>query len=101
MGSRDQPFAEYCVVSMTHSADLGVQVGKTGHEALQQLSHGLCTIARDAVHLVTWTGEGSDCRLDIVPVFRLGVLIDDCLAAVAKAGDVVDSCHYGASWMPR
>ena len=37
----------------------------------------------------------SDSRLDVVPVFRLGVLTDDCLAALAKAGDVVDRCHFG------
>jgi hypothetical protein len=39
--------------------------------------------------------EGSDGRLDVVPVFRLGVLTDDCLAALAEAGDVVYRCHYG------
>jgi hypothetical protein len=47
------------------------------------------------VELVTWVVEGIDCRLDVVPVFRVGVLIDDCLAALAKAGDVVDRCQYG------
>jgi hypothetical protein len=33
-------------------------------------------------------------RLDVVPVF-LGVLLDDRLAALAKARDVVGRCHFG------
>ena len=75
--------------------------GNAVHQALQQLSNGRLTVARVAVHLVTWTVEGSDCRLDVVPVLRLGVLLDDCLAALAEAGDVVDALSFWASSMPR
>jgi hypothetical protein len=83
---RDKPFDDYGVVGMAHLADLGVQIGKAVHHASQQLSNGRLTVARVAVELVTWMVEGSDCRLNVVPVFRVGVLIDDCLAALAKAG---------------
>jgi hypothetical protein len=95
LGSCDKPFDDYGVVGIAQLDRIDVQIGKAVHKALEQLSNGLLTVARVAVHLVTRTVEGSYCRLDVVPVFRLGVLIDDCLAAQAKAGDVVDRCHYG------
>src|ERR1700757_2562561 len=95
MCSRDKPFAEYGVVGMAQLAYVDVQIGKGAHEALQQLSNGLLAVAGFAVHLVTRLMEGGDCRLDVVAVFRLGVLIDDCLTALAKAGDVVDRRHFG------
>src|ERR1700740_3860827 len=101
MCSRDKPFAEYGVVGMPQFAYVDVQMGKGAHEALQQLSNGLLAVAGFAVHLVTRLVEGSDCRLDVVAIFRLGVLSDDCLAALAQAGDVFDRCHYGASSMSR
>src|SRR5262245_34623978 len=93
MGSGDKRFAEYGIVGMPHLAEFGVQIGKAVHQALQQLSNGLLTVARVAVNFVTWMMEGSDCRLDVVAVFPLDVLIHDCLATLAKAGDVVDRCH--------
>ena len=95
MGSRDNRFAEYGIVGMAHLADVGVEIGKGVHNALQQLSNGLFPVAGDAVELVTRTVEGSDGRLDVVPVFRLGVLTDDCLAALAKGGDVATASSSG------
>jgi hypothetical protein len=95
VGSRHKPFDEYAVVQMAQPGGFDMEIGKAVHKALQQLSNGLPTVARVAVELVTWMVEGSDSRLDVVPVFRLGVLTDDCLAALAKAGDVVGRCHSG------
>jgi hypothetical protein len=80
---------------MAHLADIGVEIGKAVHKALQQLSNGLRAVDRFAVELVTRMVEGGDGRLDVVPVFRLGVLTDDRLAALAEAGDVVNRCRYG------
>jgi hypothetical protein len=63
--------------------------------------HGIVsslTVARVAVYLVTWMVDG-DCHLDAVPIFRVGVLMDNRLAAVAKAGDVVDRRHNGPPWL--
>jgi hypothetical protein len=48
---------------------------------LQQLPNGRLTVTRFAVELVARLVKGGDYRLDVVPVFGLGVLLDDCLAA--------------------
>ena len=62
---------------------------------MQQLSNGLGTVARGAVELVTGMVEGGDGCLDVVPVFRLGVLFDNRLAALAQAGDVSTAVMMG------
>src|SRR5262249_26047373 len=95
VGSRHDPLDEYAVVHVAQPGDFEMRIGNAVHKAVQQLSNGLLTVARVAVELVTWLVEGIDCRLDVVPVLRVGVLLDDCLAALAKAGDVVDRCQYG------
>src|SRR5262245_58650534 len=95
VGSRNDPLDEYAVVHMTQPGGFDMEVGKAVHKALQQFSNGRLTVAWVAVELVTWMVEGSDGRLDVMPVFCVGVLADDCLAALAKAGDVVDRCHHG------
>src|SRR6185437_859027 len=96
VGSRHKPFDEYAVVQMAQPGGFDMEIGKAVHKALQQLSNGLPTVARVTFHHPRYEFNGqSDSRLDVVPVFRLGVLTDDCLAALAKAGDVVDRCHFG------
>src|SRR5271169_2519143 len=95
MRAGDDPFYEYTIVHVAQPGGLEVQIGQGVHYALLQLPHSLLAVTRFTIQLVARLVEGGDYRLDVVPVFRLGVLIDDCLAALAKVGAVVDRCHRG------